>query len=243
MSEGVTTQFVWFYIPGPKQGWELQHSIASVRKHFQGTAEIVVIGAHPGPWFTDTLIEVPRIGKERGFLEQPYWDTRNKWRVACLHTEIKAHFVWMMDDQFFVNPVTAERLQEPKADPFYKKPVTKYAHQMKFWHKLVMNTFEWLEARFYHPYQFATHAPHWIVKNQMLDVLSHLPEEQIILPEIVYGTAMCDKPGSCFPFLKRVERPVPDRELDRIAKTATVVNLIPGSCTHQIMRWIEGRLS
>lgn len=242
MSEGVTTQFVWFYIPGPKAGWELQHSIASVRKYFQGTAEIVVIGAHPGPWFEDTLIEVPRVGKERGYLEQPYWDTRNKWRIACLHPEIRPEFVWMMDDQFFINPVTLERLQEPKADPFYKQPESKYAHHMKFWNKLVLDTFEWLKHRMYHPYQFGTHAPHWIVKSRMLQVLSLLPEEKLILPEIVYGTTMCDKPGSCFPFLYRLQRPATDHELLSIEKRSTVLNLVPGTCTPQIMKWIERRV-
>jgi hypothetical protein len=163
--------------------------------------------------------------------------------IAALCPVIRDEFVWMMDDQFFVNPVTAERLQEPKADPFYRRPATRYGGQTKYWHRLVIDTFDWLNQRRYKAYQFATHAPHWIVKSRLLVVMNSLPKGEIILPEIVYGSTMCDPPGSCFPFLQRIQSPLTDRKLEEIGGKATVVNLSPEGFTAQTKRWLEGRLA
>lgn len=243
MSDGVThLQFVWFYIPAPCAGWELEYSIKSVRKYFDGTAEIVVIGANPGNWFDGTLIEMPRIGREWGMSLQPYWDTRNKWKVATEHAAIADQFVWMMDDQFFVNSVSRERLEEPKADPFYKKPVTKYASHMKLWSRLVIDSFHWCERFGRKPYQYATHAPHFVVKEHMRWTVGQLPSTEIILPEIAYNTLFHERPGSCFPFLQRIQRPLTDHQLMDIEKKATVVNLTPNALTPQTKNWLQRRI-
>ena len=243
MSDGVThLQFVWFYVPAPQAGWELQHSIKSVRKYFQGEAEIIVIGANPGPWFTDTLIEVPRVGHEWGASLQPYFDTRNKWVIACEHPAIRPEFVWMMDDQFFVNPVTKERLEEPKADPFYKEPKTQYAHHMRLWMRLVIKSFQLCQKFGAKPYQYATHAPHYIVQKDMRWTLRNLPTGEIVLPEIAYNTLFHERPGSCFPFLQRIERPLTDHQLMDIEKKATVVNLTPNALTTQTKNWLQRRI-
>ena len=143
-SDGVThLQFVWFYVP--PAGWMGAAAQHQVRPEIlRGEAEIIVIGANPGPWFTDTLIEVPASGMN-GARACSLTSTPEQMGHRLRASGDLPGVCLMMDDQFFVNPVTKERLEEPKADPFYKEPKTQYAHHMRLWMRLVIKPFQWCQ--------------------------------------------------------------------------------------------------
>ena len=96
------TQFVWPYFSGAASGDELRFSIRSVERFFHGPVKVTLVGDRPD-WFRGHVIQQPRIAMVK------HWGFRDmlaKMQTMATHPEIDSEFVWMMDDVYFLKPVS-----------------------------------------------------------------------------------------------------------------------------------------
>lgn len=176
------TQFVFFYVPGPDNGLELQLSIRSVQRNFAGTAEITVVGNKPS-WYKGHFIDVPQNLRCREALSRrPFRDTQNKL-VHCLHSpEISDSFVWIMDDCYLMKPTSLEDLSVHRFDPWYR------INTKTVWHQLIRITFAALSKHGKSNLQYGTHLPHVFTKEKLAEMfVTYDYPQQLLLFEILYG--------------------------------------------------------
>lgn len=181
-TDGKPMQFLWFYIPGPENGFELRHSIRSVIQNFVGEAKITVIGERPN-WYKGHFIECARTYRNKRKDRDPFLDTQRKITVASTHPEINDEFVWIMDDTFLLQPTTIEELKVPRYDPWFKN------RSNREWHRLISHTFDALKRHGKTNLQYGTHLPHHIEKQKLADLfqLYQYGPKNLLLWEILYG--------------------------------------------------------
>lgn len=102
--KNLKTFFVYPYI-NSGDDFELQCSIASVRKNFKGEAVFVIIGDKPSFSMDDIIF----ISSER----KPFRaiDIHTKLQTIINDDRIPENFVWIYDDIFFINPVNIQNLR------------------------------------------------------------------------------------------------------------------------------------
>lgn len=104
---GSEVDFVYPYVDGPARGDELKYSIRSVEQHFLGTPRIWVIGDKPD-WYHGNYIRHQRLSSRRHL---PRLDRAAKLQRIVKESAIDSQFVWMMDDVYFLQPVTLQDLR------------------------------------------------------------------------------------------------------------------------------------
>lgn len=232
-------QFVWFYVPGPDNGLELRLSIRSVMQHFQGHVHCTLIGDRP-LWYTGHHIPVARVGKRKGERSDtlPFRDTQNKIVIAATHSEIQDEFCWIMDDVFFLQPVTEEQLKQPRFDPWYRMSTKNQ------WHRLIRATAEALRFNGFPSLQYATHLPHVFEKQKLLQMFDEFDfPNRMLLFEILYGNRFREGAIPHPPFLHRLQRPETRQQLDKAAADSHILNYV-GSCWRTTMKgWLQQQLS
>lgn len=215
------THFVYLYVHGPRNGLELRHSMRSIHKNFCGDIKISVIGDRP-QWYTGHHIPHTnrslRVGGLSSF--KPNQDTLRKMIQVCDSNEVDEEFVWMMDDVYFMNPITLEELREPRCDPWYS------TKSNRVWHKLIRASFAALRARGYETHQYATHLPHVFEKSKMRTAFQMFDmPDYLFLFEVIYGNVHRSNPSSYRGFLRRFITMPNAQELQE-AKAAKVLNYV-----------------
>lgn len=226
--------FVWCYCKETEKDNELDLSIHSVRKFFQGKAEILVIGDRPACMnLVDTFIECPRVGFQQ---LRSNVDVINKLDRLLMYPNLPDTFVWMMDDIHFINPITMDdlctlRYQEDIPE---KKPIRAGLKQ---------TTRELLEDMGYYYLDYATHAPHFINVEYLIETLdvvrSHL---KLSLWETVYE-CMWQPPDvvaePVTPFLVRVLYPHMAEQRAEYKKDHKVLNHNDPGFSPELKQWLE----
>lgn len=98
------TSIVYPFFQGKAQGDELKFSIRSLCKYAQFDFEPVIIGDLP-TWYKGKHIPVKAIRNKR-FTRA--FDIANKLNIICQSEMISKDFVYMYDDQYFINNVMLE---------------------------------------------------------------------------------------------------------------------------------------
>lgn len=229
-------QFVWFYVPGPDNGFELKHSIRSVVQNFSGSAEIVVIGDRP-KWYVGHFISCEKIKPARRASPEKsaFLDTQHKIVVSASHAEIDSEFVWMMDDQFILKPTTIEDLKTPREDPWYR------GTSHREWHKLISATFSATKQKGKTAIQYGTHLPHHFEKVNLTELFQVYDyPKNLYLFEILYGNHFRLNPIPYVGFLKRLlKRPKSVNMLDEISEH--VLNYQAPCYGNIIKEWLEAK--
>ena len=236
------TQFVYFYVPGPKQGLELKLSIDLLTKHFVGKHRVTVIGDKP-PWYDGHYIPIKRnMGIQDAKTRMPFRDTQKKIMTCASHPEIDEEFWWIMDDVFLINPVTVAELRVPRYDPWYQI-TTKST-----WHQLIRITFAALAKHDKPTLQFGTHLPHVFEKSKLRELfpIYNFPKE-LLLFEILYANHF-HHPKKAVPygstwegveyprFIHRILSPKTERELNLIQ--SKFVNYAQHLFNPTMQRWL-----
>lgn len=237
-------QFLWFYIAGPENGFELRHSIRSVIQNFSGDAKITVIGERPN-WYRGHFIECSRTYVRKRRDRDPFLDTQKKIVTASQHPEIDDEFVWIMDDTYLLQPTTIEDLQVPRYDPWFKN------RSNREWHRLIRSTFDALKKNGKPNLQYGTHLPHHIEKQKLVELFSiyQYGPKNLLLWEILfcnhYKTNAVPYGGNwegvAYPqFLRRLlRRPKSIQELDEISKSSHVLNYQSNCFGPIIKSWLS----
>jgi len=152
--------FVYPFIHSKANDRELQLSIASVRKNYQGESKIIVIGDRPA-FEVDVMIEQPRSGGAFRDQIQKLWS-------AIKSKDVADRFVWMMDDIWFVKPITEVDLRTPRhsgyRDNLYSwKPSNN-------WLKSKKRTMIELRSRGFDQYDYSNHCPQFLDKTNVREM-------------------------------------------------------------------------
>ena len=208
LKNGPTLEFVWPYIHSQEGGEELKLSIASVEKYYQGKAKILVIGDKPS-WYNGMHIRVPRLkaGNYRSFR-----DVYSKLMTACNTPMLKDSFVWFMDDIYMTRPVSYEELKVPRYQSEKTVEQLEAWTPSNKWLTLKKKTMLKVAKEKGVCYDFATHLPHFVVKQKLKESLRGMDlHKAMYLWEIIYGNHRNDvAPQPSKPFFFRTTRPVSD---------------------------------
>ncbi len=208
-------QFVYPYWHGGAQGDELRWSMRSIEKFYTGKATILLIGDKPD-WYTGSYLPQTRVQKHtpnRGFR-----DMLAKVRTMADHEATASHFVWMMDDIYFIRPVDLEALETPRADRW--RP-----NDGNGWGRRKNNTMRVLAERGYATHDYATHLPHVVEKDKLAALLEAFELDQnTLLWEVLYGNVNRVSPQPVRPFLRRLWKPHSPEEYQQLTAAASIVN-------------------
>ena len=220
--------FVWFYA---KQfsAWhlgglfnELDYSIRSVRKNYQGDVRCFVIGDDPELEGVIHLEAPPVIMEDKVTGQPRQKDQINKFQVL-LDSEVNEEFVLIWDDVFILQPTTHEELKtvygrcevtnpdeyiktRSGGTPYRKLWVSTYDHILIYRLRQGLKTYDW-----------ETHLPRvmekskleWLIKSLFLKDIPKLPtglyqgyysEETKILPEWLQSDIYTHEPFMDFGF-------------------------------------------
>lgn len=208
-------QFVWPYWAGGAQGDELRWSMRSVEKFYAGRSAFLVIGDRPD-WYTGPYLPQARVPKHtpnRGFR-----DMLAKVLTMAHHEATASHFVWMMDDIYFVRPVDLEALETPRADRW--RP-----NDGNGWGRRKNNTMRVLAERGFTTHDYATHLPHVVDKSKLAALFADFELDQnTLLWEVLYGNVNRVNPQPARPFLRRLWKPHTPEEYPQLSAAASVLN-------------------
>lgn len=192
-------QFVWMHKHAVNNSEELRMSIWSVLRFVDENAHITIVGDRP-KWYRGH--HIPPFGKPviDRISRMPYRNTQAKMLHICASTEIDERFVWMMDDQIFMQPTSVSQIAVPRYDPWYKK------NRNNEWNKILYETFTVLSSLGKPNIQYATHLPHVFEKSKMLESLrlSGAPK-RLTTFENMYGNFWYSDPEPYTGFLLRLK--------------------------------------
>lgn len=217
-------QFVWPYWHAGANGDEIRWSVRSVETMFQGTAKITIVGDCP-PWYYGHHIPKKRVSARTP--NRAFRDMLSKVWVMASHAEIDDVFVWMMDDVYFIKPVTIEDIATPRADRWMRS-------QGNSWQRRKFNTMTLLESLEKPTHDYATHLPHYVEKQllrQMYD--EHNLHKNTLLWEVLYGNLFRENPMSSRPFFARFNKQMPREQYEQRCHVASVMN-------HTASAWCAG---
>jgi len=157
------TSIVYPYLHQKSQGEELKYSIRSVCKFAQFDFEPVIIGDKPA-WYSGKHIQVSAI-RNRRFTRA--FDIAKKLEIICGTASISDDFVYMYDDQYFVNPVELSAITGAIAmSEIQKKRETRVGSEV--WRELMNATIDaLLSSGHYKVYNYETHLPRVLNKRKL----------------------------------------------------------------------------
>lgn len=226
-------QFVWCYIQKEALGNEIELSIASVRKFYQGEARITVVGDTPYK-YDGHLIPKTRI-VEKDFPR--YRDVISKMQFITEHPEVDEEFVWMMDDTYFIKPVTYADLQVQRSEPVWNRS------EINEWQRRKSATMDALAAQGYSTIDYATHLPHLIRKRGLRRVFEEFDVYgAVLLWENVYHNIHGTPTIPYYPFFGRILIPSDRQMIEAQVGECTIVNNSNKAWNNPLQQWLCDRI-
>ena len=228
-------QFVWVYWHGGAKGDELRWSMRSVEKHYAGRCRFTVIGDRP-PWYAGHVIPAARYTTSSGGFERGLRDVLRKMEALTRHPDIDSEFVWMMDDTFFLQPVTREQLA-----------ISRAAGQVNIQREAGSNRYQTLKTltgkrlarNGYQWHDFGTHGPLLIEKQKLADMFKVFdPLTQLFIWDVAYPNFHRQRPASLRKWLIRIKRPQSAEWYDRAARRHMLCNLMGSSWCESLRNWL-----
>ena len=180
---GPKLDFVYPYIKSALNGRELQLSIESVKKFYNGKASITVIGDRP-EWLIDNHIPMARV---KPGPNQSFRDTYNKLMAAVKTAQIGKEFVWMHDDVFFTRPLTYEEISIGRYASERTVQDLENWNPSNKWLGLKKKTMLEIAKKKGSAKDYATHMPHLVVKRLLTNALrAYDLSKDMYLWEIIY---------------------------------------------------------
>lgn len=206
---------------------ELKWSIRSIYKNFipedDMEFDVWVVGDQPilkretVTWYNGNIIPCPRIGEGRGFTRK-LQDALNKWNTALRNSDISSTIVWMMDDIFFIKPVTLKDLSTPRATKHKNENSLNRWTAKSGFSKAKLRSMEFLISNGLSSWDFATHLPHVVDKELAINIFDNFPiqnEGQSLLWEVIYENTYLGQtaPQSILPFSRYLSRRPTDAQI------------------------------
>lgn len=161
------TTIVYPYLQRLSQGEELKYSIRSVCKYAQFEFDILIVGDKP-TWYTGKYLPTHPI---RGKRFTRAFDIARKLEIICDSKLITDDFLYMYDDQYFINPVQLADLSGAIAiSEIVKREEARVGSEV--WKELLKRTVDALhESGCERIYNYETHLPRVLNKARLKLVL------------------------------------------------------------------------
>lgn len=175
-------QFIYTYWHGGAQSDELRWSLRSVADHYTSDTPRALIVGDPPDWYSGPAIRRHRIGPcpRRGFR-----DVLNKIYAACTSPLVDDRFVWMMDDIYFLKPVTLDDLAKHYRGGCLPP---RYKGHSNGWSGLKADTFRAITSEGLPLVDYCTHLPHVIEKAKWLHIWDKYGlADRVLQWELLYG--------------------------------------------------------
>jgi hypothetical protein len=203
--------FVWPFWQRPASYDELRWSVRSVYQNFQAEGrrvETVIVGdqpvlrRHSFSWYTGRVIPVPRNVSGSGRVGVK--DAVGKWMTALADDSLPDTLVWMMDDVYFIKPVTLAELALPRAFGLVSRQRLESQTGGSWWQRAKRETLLALSDAGLPTFDFATHLPHVVDRRRCLEILTRFDAaNQMLLWECLYeNSVIAESPQPATPFLR-----------------------------------------
>lgn len=203
--------FVWPFWQAPAKYDELRWSIRSVYQNFvEPNCEIdtVVVGdqpiirRHKVSWYGGRTIHVPRLvrGSGRAGVE----DQCGKFLRALQDPGTAETVVWMMDDVYFIKPVTLADLRQPRHLGVITKEKLAAGVSSGWWQAARYDTAKVLIEGGFPAYGFATHLPHVVDRDKAIKLITDydVPKRRLLWEMLYENIHLETTPVSATPFLR-----------------------------------------
>lgn len=164
---GGEIDIVYPYVAGPARGDELRFSLRSVEKNFVGTPRVWIVGDRPD-WYTGNSIPHTRI---RPCRHRPRFDQVAKAKKILKEKKIGEEFLWMMDDVYFVKPITLGELRKPWMRGDFNLTKLRTFHAKNNWLRAKRLTFEKLAEEGLPIDDMGAHIPYVYEKTKLRRLL------------------------------------------------------------------------
>lgn len=159
------------FIEGPDDSLELRYTLRSIEKYLQVDPVIWILGECPN-WLTN--VNVIKLERKGGNFKK-FKDQLNKIHHFINLKNIGDEFIYMYDDQFFINPVTIDEIKKPRAYYNFKKiDITQFlnTHQTagKNWKDLFEKTILKLKEQNKPLFGYETHMPRCFEVNKVKEI-------------------------------------------------------------------------
>jgi hypothetical protein len=232
-----TTQFIWLYLHNEAEGEELRYSMRSVYKHFQGTPKITLVGDRPD-WYCGHYISMPRITTVPDAAFHGLFDTSHKLHTAIQRDDVDDEFVVMMDDHYFLRPVTLADLRVPRAQLSWTPRLNHW------WEVSITRTMQALERRGKSTHLFETHLMHVFERSKLLTIFDTFDMHNVPLARnTLYGNIYRDFPQNCRPFVSSPQSKQSKQQLNKLAASGTVLNHASHCWDSTLHNWLNARFN
>lgn len=230
------TQFIWLYLHKEAKGDELRYSMRSVYQYFKGTPKITLVGDKPD-WYCGHHIPMPRIQEVPDSRFHSLFDTSHKLHTAIQRDDVADQFVVMMDDHYFLKPVTYNDLLVPRAQAGWKP---RGSH---WWDISITRTMQTLERYGKSTHLFETHLMHVFEREKLLQIFNTFNMHNVPLARnTLYGNIYREYPQNCNPFVTSPQRKQSKQQLNKIAMSSTVLNHASHCWDSTLQNWLASRL-
>jgi hypothetical protein len=208
---GMKIAFVWPFWQAPAKYDELRWSVRSVYQNFvepDCEIETIIVGDQPvlrrwkNSWYSGRVINVPRTVRGTGAVGLQ--DQCTKFLTALRDDSLPDTVVWMMDDVYFIKPVTLEDLKTPRHLGSYDKDRVAAWNPKGWWQAAKKRTVELLLSEGYPAYDFATHLPHVVDRQKARELIEKYDANgRHLLWEMLYeNICLGQTPERATPFLR-----------------------------------------
>lgn len=214
--------FVWIYIENESYSYkagifnELEYSIKSVQKFYQGDVRCFVIGDDPKL----DVVHIP-VEKYNGASPQPRHMDQIKKLDMLWDSDVNEEFVLMYDDMFILQPTTKAELQTvyglSEVNDVYEHAKTRQGTTL--YRRLWLSTYDYIktyrDSKGLKTYDWETHLPRFMLKSKLKGLINrlnlrntaklsyslyaaHYTKEAIIMPDDLQSDLWTHKPGMDF---------------------------------------------
>lgn len=178
--------FVWLYAK-KFSSWdmsglfnELDYSIRSVRKNYQGDVRCFVIGDKPTPMLDVIHLEAPPLVERDDIHGQPRHFDRNKKLQVLFDSEINEEFVLIWDDVFILKPTSREQIMKTygRCEVKYPEAYIRTRCGGRPYKKIWLSTYDYIKTfrdiKGLKTYDWETHLPRYMEKTKLkwlIDIL------------------------------------------------------------------------
>ena len=165
--------FVWVYVKFGQVENEIQYSIRSVEKYYQGDRKIFIVGDKPNPakpyWQHISHTQVMNLNHAK------VMDSISKLRKICECDDINENFVYLYDDQFLLRKFFASEVMRSVANnhvdsllDYWNKPGNLPS---KTWREQFRYTIDLLKQHGKGTWNYETHLPRYLNKTMVMEVI------------------------------------------------------------------------
>lgn len=209
--------FIWPYYDGNAHYDELRWSIRSVQKFFQGEVECLIVGDCP-KWWNGQHIGVKR-RTDKGNFKEGLHDALTKW-YRGLKVAYDDQVVWMMDDIFFIKPVSLEDLSVPRASAHLSESYKTGFQSAK------SRTYLALKELNKPTWNYSTHLPHLVNRQKAIDLFEEhkIIDRSLIWESFYQNMVATSKPKPYTNFFYYALKAMNDVQIRVVTSKVSIIN-------------------